>query len=124
MAYQKKLDCIKMCIQCAHDSAQCAHDCLHLGGEHAAPAHQTLLHDCAEICTLVSHFLTRHSPNAAAVCAACVVICERCADSCERLSHGEGHNTMKHAAQSCRQCAAACSAMAETEIERHIHAAP
>jgi hypothetical protein len=116
MAYQKRLDAIKMCIQCAHDCTFCAHDCLHLGGEHATPTHQAMLHDCADICTLVAHFLARHSPNAAAMCKECVIICERCADGCDRLAHGEGHNVMQQCAQSCRVCAAACESLAGVEV--------
>jgi hypothetical protein len=116
MAYQKKLDAIKMCIQCAHDCTLCAHDCLHLGGEHATPAHQTMLHDCADLCTLVAHFLARHSPNAAAMTTQCAIVCEHCAAGCEKLAHGEGHMAMKKCAKTCRDCAEACEALETVEI--------
>ncbi len=115
MPSQRTLDCITMCIHCAQACTQCAHDCLRLGGEHASPAHQTLLHDCAECCTLVAHFLARNSHNSASMCKECLLICEYCAESCETFARSEGHIFLKECALTCLSCATACEVVAYTD---------
>lgn len=124
MPSQTTLDCITICVHCAQACTQCAHDCLRLGGEHASPAHQTLLHDCAECCTILAHFLSRHSPNSVSMCKECLLICEYCAEGCEKLARSEGHIFLKECAHTCMSCAAACEVVAHAETMRVENPSP
>lgn len=102
--------CMKECGECAALCARCAHHCLHMGGAHAAAAHQGLMRDCAEMCALASSFMARGSPHAPHVCRECAEICTLCAADCERL--GATDPMMTQCATVCRQCAQACERMA------------
>jgi len=106
--------CMKECADCAALCARCAHHCLHMGAQHAAPEHQGLMRDCAEICALAASFMARSSPHAAHVCRECAEICNACAADCERL--GETDQMMTQCASVCRQCAQACERMAAATV--------
>jgi hypothetical protein len=115
-----KLD-IKMMEHCAHTCHECqdaclttAVHCLELGGEHASLEHQTGLADCAAICGLVHSFMHRRSPHATHLCGECAEICRACADSCDRVGHGDAE--MERCAQICRRCARECEQMAGAAV--------
>lgn len=106
--------CIKDCADCASMCAQCAHYCLKMGGEHAAPEHQGLLHDCKAICGVAVGFMARGSHYAAAICRECAEICTACADACARLANGD--QMMGQCAEVCRRCAQSCEKMASAGV--------
>lgn len=98
--------CIEACTEC---HAICEHmihqHCLQRGGRHVAPAHLTLMADCAEICRVSAGFMLRGSPRHLLTCQACAEICEACAKDCEEV--GDMHDCV----QACRRCAEECQAM-------------
>jgi hypothetical protein len=105
---------MKACGDCAGVCAQTAHHCLHLGGPHASPEHQGLMHDCASICSTAACFMSRASHHSGCICRECVEICNECAESCEKLAKGD--KMMTQCAQTCRTCAQACEKMAGAEV--------
>ena len=61
--------------------------------------------DCAEICALTSNYLSRNSEFAYPMAVQCAVICDVCAEECEK------HPDMPHCvecARVCRKCAQEC----------------
>lgn len=103
-------ECMKVCGECAGVCAQTAHYCLTMGGQHASPEHQTLLHDCAEICAVSACFMARSSPHSPRLCRECADICNLCAAECDRM--GKGDEMMTKCAEMCRRCAQSCDKMA------------
>lgn len=103
-------DCIDACQECASVCERTARHCLGMGGEHASPAHQTLLRDCAHICATAGAFMARGSEHHHLVCGVCAELCVACAEDCERLA--EGDQTMEQCAKTCRACARSCEQMA------------
>ena len=102
--------------QCIENCQRCHRICLetaarHLKGEATMePTHLRLLLDCAEICQTSANFMIRGSDLHGETCGACSVICERCADECDR--HGEDPH-MAACAEICRRCSETCREMAE-----------
>jgi len=103
-------DCIEACESCHGVCLETIEHCLHMGGEHAKPAHIRLLLDCAEICQTSANFMLRNSDLHGLTCSACAEICERCAADCERF----GDAVMQQCADTCRTCAQSCREMAAT----------
>jgi len=95
-AIRNTQDCEAICVQTVQY-------CLEMGGEHAAPAHNKLLLDCADICAATKNILLRGSHQQ--VMEACATLCELCAASCEKFV---GDPQMKACANQCLLCAAAC----------------
>ena len=61
--------------------------------------------DCAEICALTSNYLSRNSEFAYPMAVQCAVVCDACAEECEK------HPDMPHCvecARVCRKCAVEC----------------
>lgn len=102
--------CIANCTDCHRICVETVAHCLRMGGKHADAAHIGLLLDCAQICATSADFMLRGSPLHGHTCAACAVVCERCAEDCERLDPGDAH--MQACADMCRRCAESCRAMA------------
>ena len=61
--------------------------------------------DCADICSLTSEYFSRESEFAAALAKQCAVICDTCAQECEKHSH---MIHCKECAEICRRCANEC----------------
>lgn len=99
--------CIDQCTRC-HDVClrTATTHCLSLGGEHAKPAHLTLMLDCAQICQTAADFMLRGSPRHREICSACAEICDTCAMDCERVGD------MDECVAACRACATSCHDMA------------
>lgn len=106
--------CIDICMECADSCDRTATHCLSMGGEHASQEHQTLLHDCADICLTAARFMSRGSHQHPRTCAVCAEICRLCADDCERLANGD--RMMQQCAEFCRRCAESCEKMAEANV--------
>lgn len=96
--------CIEACFECASICTSCADACL---GEQE-PSHLTacirLNPDCADICDATGRVITRQTnpspPVLQAQLQACVEVCRRCAEECERHA--------AHGMERCRICAEAC----------------
>jgi hypothetical protein len=61
--------CIANCLDCHSLCVETAAHCLTMGGEHAGPKHQRLLHDCAQICQTSADFMLRTITRRCAACA-------------------------------------------------------
>jgi len=85
-----------------------------MGSAHASAQHQTIMHDCAEICAVAACFMSRGSLHAAHICKECVEICNACAESCDKLAKGDA--MMKQCAEMCRKCAKSCESMAGAAV--------
>jgi len=97
--------CIHDCHDCQDACTATAQHCLRKGGMHAEARHLRLLADCAEICQTAANFMARASDHHHAICSICSIICEACAESCERIG---GDEEMKSCAAMCRRCAESC----------------
>jgi hypothetical protein len=101
-------ECIRACQLCFETCLSTAEGhCLEQGGEHVAPAHLRLMHDCAGICQVAASFMLRDSTFHPRTCALCAEVCAACADDCERFDD----ERMQLCAEVCRQCAQACREM-------------
>ena len=61
--------------------------------------------DCSDVCSLTSHYLSRGSEFANSMLVQCALICDVCAEECEK------HPDMPHCvecAKICRNCAEEC----------------
>ncbi len=83
--------------------------CLQKGGMYAEPEKINWILDCAELCQTNANFMLRTSLMYARICAICAVVCDRCAQECEKMSYDP---QMKACAQICRHCAESCRQMA------------
>jgi hypothetical protein len=102
--------CIANCMECYRVCRHMMVHCLKKGGAHAAPDHQTLLADCAEICRTSADFMIRMSPRHHLTCGACAEVCAACAQDCERLADDDA---MRRCAEVCRRCADSCRRMSK-----------
>lgn len=103
-------ECIQHCLDCHAQCLETAAHCLTMGGEHAQPLHQRLLHDCTQSCLTSADFMLRTSHYHARYCGICAEICQACADDCTRLANGDA--MMLRCADACRRCAESCRQMA------------
>jgi hypothetical protein len=107
---EQMLVCIQNCQDCHRACLQTLTYCMERGGRHAEPDHLRLLMDCADICNVSAAFMLRASELHVHTCAACAVVCRRCAEACAAM----GDDTrMKALADTCTHCADSCAAMAE-----------
>ena len=108
MQSHHRLTLIAACNACADACDHCAATCLH---EPDLPhlAHCIAMDmDCAAICRVTAACLSRQTPFARALTAACSLACEACALACERHSHEH----CQRCAEACRQCANECHQLA------------
>lgn len=105
--------CIKSCWDCRHECQTTLFEhCLEMGGKHVTKEHVKLMTDCIEICQATADLMTRDSHFHGELCAACALICEACADSCEKI----GGNEMKRCAELCKRCAQECEKMGKLNV--------
>ncbi len=102
--------CIQNCMECHRICTEMVSHCLSLGGQHAEPAHITLLLDCANICATSAAFMVRGSQFHPRTCGVCAEVCAACADDCERIAGGD--EMMMKCVEICRRCADSCKQMA------------
>lgn len=97
--------CINICWSCRDVSQKALYNyCLKRGDKFVDEAHVKVMTDSIQMCQTAADFMTRNSKFNDAVCEICAYICDRCADSCEKLNTEE----MLHCAEMCRKCAAYC----------------
>lgn len=99
--------CIPDCMECHRTCLEAVQYCLQKGGALAAPEHIKLLLDCADMCATTANFMLRASEMEDAVCHACALVCQRCAESCESFDDPR----MKACAKVCRACEGPCKRM-------------
>ena len=106
------LACIELCVDCHKACTQTATHYLQTSGAHAEANHVRLMLDCAEICQTSANFMMRGSDLHAHTCAACAVVCRRCAEACARM--GDDDPRLRACAEQCARCAESCARMAAT----------
>lgn len=100
-------DCIRECERCRTVCLRTAlTHCLEEGGRHVEPGHFRLMLDCARICNTAAEFMLGGSRFHGQVCGVCALVCEACAESCERIGG------MTDCSGACRVCAEHCRQMA------------
>jgi hypothetical protein len=107
---QEMQQCIDECLACYQSCHTTVRHCLELGGNHAEPAHVTLLLDCAEICKTSAELMLHSSDMHKQASALCADICRSCEESCRRI--GQEDEIMSHCADVCHSCAVSCDRMA------------
>lgn len=108
------LNCTRECLDCGDSCTRTAAHCLQLGSQHAAPDHQTILQDCADICFTSARFMERGSHIHPQVCRVCAESCIQCAEQCERTANGD--KMMQECARICRRCAESCQKLAGAAV--------
>jgi hypothetical protein len=105
---------------CIENCTRCHRICLEVAAEHfrgLGPKLEEslvrLLLDCAEICQTSANFMIRGSELHGHICAACAVVCERCAEECWKL-RSDPHLAV--CAEACDTCAKSCSEMARLVV--------
>ena len=98
--------CIRECYDCADVCTRMAVHGLTLGGQHAAPHHQGLLHDCADICIAAARFLGRASSEHPRVCRLCATVCRACMAECRAIANPDAR--VRRCIEACEKCAACC----------------
>jgi hypothetical protein len=94
----------------AHDACvRCVQHCLRMGGMHAEVRHIRILLDTAELCQTCSAFMTRESDFHPRLCAVTAELCDRAAESCERIKDDE---EMRTTALACRRAGDSCRVLA------------
>lgn len=98
--YQK---CIDACLECSPLCNHCAISCLEEKEVQNLVKCVRLDLQCAVICRASAELLTLNSAHLTKICGLCAIICDACAEECEK------HAAMKH----CKDCAEACRACAK-----------
>lgn len=97
--------CLAACNDCSRVCLQHIEHCLTLGGEHAAPAHITMLLTCSTVCRSASELMALDSEWHPTMCDLCAQVCDECADACDALGD------MEDCVAACRDCADVCREM-------------
>lgn len=107
--------CIEACFDCSQACTSCADACL---SEEAVAELRKCIRlnlDCADICDVTGHVLTRQTeydaPTSKSQLESCREACRTCGEECER--HAETHEHCRICAESCRNCEAACERLLE-----------
>ena len=95
--------------QAQESCLHCVQHCLRVGGVHAEARHIRTLLDCAELCQTTAGFMMRESEFHPRMCGVTAEICEKAAESCEKIKDDE---EMRATAQVCRRAAESSRALA------------
>lgn len=102
MPHQKFNACIETCNACAVACNHCAVSCLQEQDVKMMARCIALDIDCAEICAFAAAAMARASESSKVICNACADVCERCGAECQ-----------KHQMLHCQECARACMQCAQ-----------
>jgi hypothetical protein len=102
-------DAVASTLECSQVCAETMTHCLKVGGDHAEASHINLLSDCSKICEVAANFMERESPFHLELCGISAMICDACAQSCQKL----GGEEMERCAKACSHCAETCRSMIE-----------
>jgi hypothetical protein len=105
--FQKAIDDTSNCYKICEATL---HHCIEKGGKHVVPEHLNLLVDCTDICQTDIGFMARRSDFYPETCRICADICQKCAESCDRLTPEDPF--MRDCAEACRKCAWSCRMIA------------
>lgn len=123
MAHEQHSSCIEACHACADACDRSSIACLNEPDPQALARCAALTIDCAQACRMAAAFLARSSAYDGAACAFCAMMCDACAEECER----HRLDFCLECARLCRRCARECQLMTEfipraTEITgTHAH---
>jgi hypothetical protein len=106
MSHEKYRKSIDACEDCVVECESCATACLNESDVTMMAQCILLDRDCADVCRLAVTLMSRDSRFARDFSVLCAVVCDACANECER-----------HSAEHCRRCTAACRKSAE-ELRR------
>lgn len=104
-------DCVESCTACSLICVETLAYCQKLGGKLADPAELALLTICADICATAARAMLTGSDAHVHTCAACALVCRRCAESCGR--HADDPK-LRACASACANAARCCAEMAHT----------
>jgi hypothetical protein len=105
---EKMQQCLQNCMNCHSTCLSTIAYCLEQGGQHASPAHISLMLDCVDICQTSANFMLRKSPLHMRTCGVCAEVCDMCAMDCQRFADD---TQMQACADMCRRCAETCREM-------------
>ena len=109
-AQEQNHSCIETCVECWVACEMCSDACLDEENVGQLARCIRLDRDCAEACQMAVRVMVRGGENVAEVCRMCAVICDRCAEECEK--HAAHHDHCRICAEICRRCAEECRRMA------------
>jgi hypothetical protein len=102
-------DCIAICLSCHRTCIETVSEVLGDRTPNQASALIPLLMDCAELCLVTAHSMSRRSPVHKDLCEACAKVCDSCASACETAG---GREYLVRCSRACRDCASSCRHMA------------
>ena len=105
--FQTTIEALNDCVQACN---ACMTDCLREKDVGMLARCVQIDRDCADICALTSEYISRESEFAPALASQCAVVCDSCAQECEKHSHMEH---CKQCAEVCRKCAVECRKVTE-----------
>jgi hypothetical protein len=106
MPLEDDLEVFRACRRACLDAVRWALDD---DGPTLDDAHIGVLLDGAEVCETTIRFRRRNSTLHPRMCAACVEVCERCAELCRAFA---GDPVMRACGEACRRCADVCQQLA------------
>jgi hypothetical protein len=101
--------CISNCLDCHRICLETVTHCLQKGGDHAKADHIALLLTCADICQTSANAMLHGAAVHKYTCGACAAICRECAKACTAMADD---TAMKACADVCSRCAESCQSMA------------
>lgn len=104
-------ECVDRCLECARVCTETVAHCLEEGGIHAEREHISLLHLCADMCTITARALVLLRDHHERFCNLCAEIAEVCEKNCDSYT---GDHPMKMCAKVCHDCAQACHDVVQT----------
>jgi hypothetical protein len=108
-SHGQAVECIQHCWDCRTTCQRVLyHYFLEEGREKTPIEIINIMTDCMSTCQTAADFMIRGSTLHASYCALCAIVCEACANACERI----GTSEMMLCAEMCRACAQSCQTMA------------
>lgn len=106
----QRKDCAKACSDCQRECDACATHCAHQLAEGHDEHLKTLAtcRDCSTICAAAAEIVAAGGPFAAIICEACAEACNRCATECRKFPHDKH---MQACAEECSKCEKECKDM-------------
>lgn len=105
---QEMKECIEHCRACELVCLSMATGhCLEKGGRHVEPDHLRTMIVCARVCALAAEVMTTNSTLHRQVCAVCADICDACISSCRDLDE------MEECIHACERCKDSCDRMTD-----------
>ncbi|GIM30722.1 ferredoxin [Clostridium polyendosporum] len=107
MTINKYQACIYECNRCAQACYECFKACLNEPDVADRKNCMSILVECAKVCEMSSTLLSMNTEFAKDYCNLCAVVCDKCAEECEKFK--DEH--CQKCAHECGTCADECSRM-------------